>query len=394
MAAVGEGDKIIVPRNIHKSVTSGIILSGAVPVYVQPEIDINIGVAIGVTPESIGRALKENPDAKAVLIINPTYYGVASDIKAIAEIVHSYNLPLLVDEAHGAHLKFNDRLPVSALEAGADVVAQSTHKLLGAMTQASMLHVKGKRVSIDRIKNIMSMLQTTSPSYVLLASLDTARRQIAIHGKELLDNAIDVAEYTRDQINEIDGLYCFGEDVIGRPGAYAFDPTKVTITSKNLGISGYELEKLLAEKYNIQAELSDMYNCLCVMTIGDDYKKAGMLIKALKDISSEYYLKYIRMGGVLEIPNIPERVLTPREAYNSPTKVSALESSIGCISAEFIYAYPPGIPVLYPGERITGEIVDYVEKMKKASLKVQGLEDPDVNYIKVVRNLEALTITA
>ncbi|MDI6601159.1 MAG: aminotransferase class I/II-fold pyridoxal phosphate-dependent enzyme [Thermoanaerobacteraceae bacterium] len=394
MSAVGEGDKIIVPRNIHKSVTAGIILSGAVPVYVQPEIDKNIGVAMGVTPEAVKEALEENPDAKAVLIINPTYYGVASDIMTIARIVHSYDIPLLVDEAHGPHLRFNDRLPVSALEAGADIVAQSTHKILGAMTQASMLHIKGDRININRAKNVMSMLQTTSPSYILLASLDAARRQMALYGKELLDNAIDVAEYTRDRINEIDGLYCFDRDVVGKPGAYDFDPTKVTITAKNLGITGYELETILAERYYIQAELADMYNTLCVMTIGDDYKKADKLIKALKEISNEYYLKYIGMGGVLEIPEIPERVLTPREAYNSPTITMCLEDSVGQISAEFIYAYPPGIPVIYPGERVTGEIVEYVEKMKEASLHVQGPEDPDVNYIKVVRNLEALTITA
>ncbi|TZE83650.1 aminotransferase class I/II-fold pyridoxal phosphate-dependent enzyme [Calorimonas adulescens] len=394
MSAVGEGDKIIVPRNIHKSVTAGIILSGAIPVYVQPAIDKNIGVAMGVTPEAVKEALEENPDAKAVLIINPTYYGVASDIKSIARIVHSYDIPLLVDEAHGPHLRFNDRLPISALEAGADIVAQSTHKILGAMTQASMLHIKGDRISINRAKNVMSMLQTTSPSYILLASLDVARRQMALHGKELLDNAIDVAEYARKRINEIDGFYCFGRDIIGQPGVYDFDPTKVTITARNLGITGYELETILAEKYFIQPELADMYNTLCVMTLGDDYKKVDKLIEALKEISNEYYLKYIGISNVLDIPEIPEMVLTPREAYNSATIAMSLEDSVGQISAEFIYAYPPGIPVLYPGERITREIVEYVEKMKDASLHVQGPEDQDVNYIKVVRNLEALTITA
>ena len=209
LSVVSHGDKIIIPRNVHKSVTAGIILSGAVPVYIQPEVDRKVGLALGVTPETVEEALKNNPDAKAVLIINPTYYGVAADIKRIADIVHSYDIPLIVDEAHGAHLGFNNRLPMSAISAGADMSGQNTHKI-GSLTQSSLLQVMEKRVDVNKVQQVMNLLQTTSPSYILMASLDVARMQIATKGKELLDRAIDLAEYARREINKIPGLYCFG----------------------------------------------------------------------------------------------------------------------------------------------------------------------------------------
>jgi len=396
MSVVSQGDKIIIPRNVHKSVTAGIILSGAIPVYMQPEIDTTIGVALGVTPETVEQALKENPDAKAVLIINPTYYGVATDIKKIVDIVHKYDIPLIVDEAHGPHLGFNDRLPVSALQAGADMCAQSTHKIIGSLTQSSLLHVKGNRVDVNKVKQYMSLLQTTSPSYILMASLDVARMQIATKGKYLLDNAIDLCNYARKEINKIPGLYCFGEEVLGKKGAYAYDPTKLTICCKDMGITGYELDQILADKYHIQFEMSDLYNALAVGSFGDTKEKIDTLLSALNEISIEHYDVSNKRGGVLEIPDIPEQVLAPRDAFNSSKVSIPLSSSIGQVSGEFLLAYPPGIPVLCPGEKITAEIVNYVEEMKNAGLYVQGTEDPDVEYIKVLSDVHSmkLNITA
>lgn len=392
MSVVSQGDKIIIPRNVHKSVTAGIILSGAVPVYMQPEIDKTIGVALGVTPETVEQTLKENPDAKAVLIINPTYYGVATDIRKIVEIVHGYDIPLIVDEAHGPHLGFNDRLPVSALDAGADMCAQSTHKIIGSLTQSSLLHVKGNRVDVNRVKQFMSLLQTTSPSYILMASLDVARMQIATKGKALLDEAIDLCSYARDEINKIPGLYCFGKEVLNKKGAYAFDPTKLTICCKDMGITGYELDQILADKYHIQFEMSDLYNALAVGSFGDTKEKIDSLLYALNEISSEYSDLSSKRGGVIDIPRIPEQILAPRDAFNS-TKVSIpLSKSIGQISGEFLLAYPPGIPILCPGEKITLEIVNYVEEMKNAGLYVQGTEDPNVEYIKVLRDVDSLSL--
>lgn len=384
MSVVGEGDKIIVPRNVHKSVTAGIILSGATPVFMQPEVDNNLGIAHGVTPETVEETLKENPDAKAVLIINPTYYGVATDIKKIADIVHSYDIPLVVDEAHGPHLRFNEKLPVSSMSAGADICAQSTHKIIGAMTQASFLQVRAGRVDIKRVQQVLSLLQTTSPSYPLMASLDVARMQIATKGTELLDKAIELCEYTRTEINKIPGLYCFGSEIVGRPGAYAFDPTKITINARGLGLTGYELDHMLADEYHIQFELSDLYNTLAVGSFGDTKEKNEKLLAALREISAKYYGTRPVKGDVLELPAIPGRAVTPRQAFNAKKRAVALKDSVGLVSGEFLLAYPPGIPIVCPGEIITKEIIDYVQALKDANLYVQGTEDPSVEMIKVV----------
>ncbi|SDK67612.1 aminotransferase class I/II-fold pyridoxal phosphate-dependent enzyme [Natronincola ferrireducens] len=384
MSVVKEGDKIIVPRNVHKSVTAGIILSGAMPVYMQPEIDRNIGVALNVTPETVKTALEQNRDAKAVLIINPTYYGVSTDIERIADIVHSYGIPLIVDEAHGPHLHFNNKLPISAMDAGADICAQSTHKIIGSLTQSSMLQVREGFVDVNRVKTVMSLLQTTSPSYILLASLDAARMQMATEGKELLDETIELSKYARKEINNIDGFLCFGEEIIGTEGAYDFDPTKITITCKNLGISGHELERILAEKYFIQPEMSDLYNILCVFSIGDTREKIDALLSALREISKIYSSDNRNKIDIIDIPKIPLRILSPRDAINGNTVSVALADSVGEISGEFLMAYPPGIPVLCPGEIITDEIVEYIETLKDAGLYVQGTDDPEVNFIKIV----------
>ncbi|WP_270474645.1 aminotransferase class I/II-fold pyridoxal phosphate-dependent enzyme [Clostridium cochlearium] len=385
MSVVKSGDKIIIPRNVHKSVTSGIILSGATPVYMQPELDKRVGIAHGVTPETVEKTLKENPDAKAVLIINPTYYGVATDIKKIADIVHSYDIPLIVDEAHGPHLGFNDKLPMSSIEAGADICCQSTHKIIGALTQCSLLHVGSERIDVNRVQQILSLLQTTSPSYILMASLDCARRQIAINGKELLDKAIILANYAREEINKIPGFYCFGKEIIGNPGVFAIDPTKITITCRDLGITGFQLDMILSNKYHIQLELSDLYNGLAVGSFGDTKENIDALINALKEISQEYKNNENKKSDFIDIPAIPEQVQIPREAFNSEKVVLPLKDSRGRISGEFLLAYPPGIPVLCPGEIITEEIINYIQKLKDTGLYVQGTEDSEVNFIKVVK---------
>lgn len=385
MSVVSQGDKIIIPRNVHKSITAGIILSGAVPVYMQPELDRTLGIAHGVSPETVRETLEANPDAKAVLIINPTYYGVATNIEEIVEIVHSYDIPLIVDEAHGPHLKFNEKLPMSAMEAGADICAQSTHKIIGAMTQASLLQVRGERVSIPRVKQMLSLLQTTSPSYVLMASLDCSRRQIAINGTELLDKSIELASYVRTEVNKIPGFYCFGEEVLGVDGAYSFDPTKITISCRDLGITGYDLDMILSNKYHIQMELSDLYNVLAVGSFGDTQEGMDKLLDALREISEDYYGEGKRLSDFLDIPEIPKQILLPRDAFYSDKVSVKISESVGMTSGEFLMAYPPGIPILCPGEIITQEIVDYVYELKRVGLYVQGTEDSEVEYIKVVK---------
>lgn len=385
MSVVNEGDTIIIPRNVHKSVTAGIILSGAKPVYMQPELDKKLGIAHGVMPNTVKKALAEHPEAKAVLIINPTYYGVATDIKTIADIVHSHNIPLIVDEAHGPHLGFNKNLPISAIKAGADICAQSTHKIIGALTQCSLLQIKSKYIDINRVHQVLSLLQTTSPSYILMASLDCARRQIALNGNELSDKAIELSNYVRKEINKIPGFYCFGEEILNTPGVFALDPTKITITCRDLGITGYDLDMILSNKYHIQMELSDLYNVLAVGSFGDTKEAMDKLIEALKEISHEFLGKSDSKPDFLDIPKIPELKLSPRTAFNSNKVSLPLKESINRISSEFLMAYPPGIPVLCPGEIITEEIINYVEDLKRVGLYVQGTEDPQVENIKVVK---------
>ena len=391
MSAVKAGDKILVPRNTHKSVNAGVILSGAQPIYMTPEIDVENGIAHGVSPETVERTLRENPDAAAVLIINPTYYGVATDLREIVRIVHEYDIPLLVDEAHGPHLRFSKELPISAMEAGADACAQSTHKLIGAMTQGSMLHIQGDRLNGGNIRQILSLLQTTSPSYILLASLDCARKQIALEGKELIKKSIDRANYLRKEINKIDGFKCFGVEILDGMGKHSFDPTKISVSAKDLGYTGYQLERIFVDKYNIQPELSDFYNMLLVTSYADADENIEKVISAIKDISSKTEV-HKSVVSFKNIPEIPEGVQIPRESFFSEKTRMLIKESIGFISGEFIMAYPPGIPIICPGERITEEIIDYVEDLKIAGLSVQGLEDSNLEYINVITEDNAVYI--
>ncbi|MGL6064348.1 MAG: aminotransferase class I/II-fold pyridoxal phosphate-dependent enzyme [Fusobacteriaceae bacterium] len=393
MTVVKSGEKILVPRNVHKSVSAGIILSGADPVYMNPEIDENLGIAHGVKPQTVETMLKQHPDIKAVLLINPTYYGIATDLKKIADIVHSYDIPLIVDEAHGPHLHFHDDLPISAIEAGADMCAQSTHKILGALTQMSVLHVNSDRIEVSRVQQILSLLHTTSPSYPLMASLDCARRQMAMEGKDILDKVIKLANYARNEINRIPGFHSFGNEIIGKEGIFSFDPTKLTVTAKQIGITGFELETLLIDDYNIQVELSDFYNVLGLVTLGDTEESIEILLTALKNISLRFYGKEQKINReLLRIPAIPELVQIPREAFYSDKNTVLFEDSEGKISGEMIMAYPPGIPIIVPGERITRETIDYIRDLKNAKLHIQGMEDPDLVNINVIEEEDAVYI--
>lgn len=391
MSVIKAGEKILVPRNVHKSVSAGIILSGSEPVYMNPEIDENLGIALGVKPQTVENMLKQDPDIAAVLIINPTYYGVATDIKKIADIVHSYDIPLIIDEAHGPHLHFHDELPISAVDAGADICTQSTHKILGAMTQMSVIHVNSDRVNVEKVKQILSLLHTTSPSYPLMASLDCARRQIATQGQELLTRTIELAKYFRREANRIPGIYCFGEELIGKDGFFAFDPTKITISAKELGLKGGELESLLVDDYNIQMELSDYYNTLGLITIGDTEESVNKLLDALRDISRRFFGKGKKLEkNIIKLPETPELVLMPREAFYSEKNKVPFKESVGKISGEMIMAYPPGIPIIIAGERISQDIIDYIEELKEADLHIQGMEDPELETINVIEEEDAI----
>ncbi|VBB06590.1 pyridoxal phosphate-dependent transferase [Lucifera butyrica] len=389
LTIAGPGEKIIVPRNAHRSIIGGIILSGAIPVFMQPEVDADLGLAMGVTPQTVERAVKLHPEAKGVLIINPTYYGVATDLKKIVDIVHAHNMPVVVDEAHGPHLKFNSRLPVQALDAGADICAQSTHKIIGAMTQCSMVHCREGRISVPRLKAMLQLVQSTSPNYILMASLDVARMQMATQGRELIARAIDLADWTRSQINTIPGLYCFGEEKIGTPGVHSIDPTKVTVTVKGLCLKGAEAERILRHHYEVQAELSDMYNILFLLTLGDTEEEAKALVDALRDMvlnhrgQSDFSAMYNACVDVA-YPVAPPQILSPREALFGQTRQVPFLDSCGLVCAEIVTFYPPGIPLLCPGEQISQEIIDYCRRLQEAGLHISGPEDYTLKTIKVV----------
>ncbi|AXI39583.1 arginine decarboxylase [Bacillaceae bacterium ZC4] len=386
LSVCGPGDKIIVPRNVHKSVMSAIIFSGASPVFIHPEVDKNLGISHGITTESVEKALQQYPDAKGLLVINPTYFGISADLKQIVNIAHSYDVPVLVDEAHGVHIHFHDKLPLSAMQAGADMAATSVHKLGGSMTQSSILNVREGLVSPDRVQSILSMLTTTSTSYLLLASLDAARKQLATKGYELLEQTIQLANQTRYEINKIDHLYCVGEEILGTNATYDYDPTKLIISVKELGITGYDAELWLREHYNIEVELSDLYNLLCLITPGDTEYETSLLIKALRALSKEFSHQANKQAEVsVLLPDIPVLALTPRDAFYAETEMVPFEQSVGRIIAEFVMVYPPGIPIFIPGEIITKENLHYIRKNLDAGLPVQGTEDPTLSYLRVIK---------
>lgn len=388
LATAGPGEKIIVPRNAHRSIIGGIILSGAIPVFIQPEIDYELGIAMGVTPETVQAAVNEHPDAKAVLIINPTYYGVATDLQQIVEIVHQCDMVVLVDEAHGPHLKFSQRLPIQALDAGADICAQSSHKIIGALTQASLVHCREGRIRVPYLKAMLQLTQSSSPNYIMLASLDVARMQMAAEGEKLVEESIDLANWARKKINKIPGLYCFGDEKIGNPGVFGMDPTKVTVTVKGLGLTGAEAEKILRHEYKVQAELSDIYNLLFMITLGDGEEEVKSLVEALNELA----LNYAKPLDQTEeknwrnayYPETPQGVLSPREALFGSTRMMPFDDSAGMICAEIVTFYPPGIPILCPGEGITQEIIDYCRRLQEGGMHISGPEDCTLKIIKVV----------
>ncbi|WP_127579721.1 aminotransferase class I/II-fold pyridoxal phosphate-dependent enzyme [Paenibacillus koleovorans] len=384
MTVCGEGDKIIVPRNVHKSIMSAIIFAGAKPVFISPVKDPNLGIDHGITTRSVKKALERHPDAKAVLVINPTYFGICANLKEIVDLVHSYDIPVLVDEAHGVLIHFHDELPMSAMQAGADMAATSVHKLGGSMTQSSVLNVQGHRINPKRIQTIISMLTTTSTSYLLLASLDTSRRNLALNGRGMAEHAIELANYARSRVNEMPGLYCFGEDILGSEATYSYDPMKLTVHVRHLGMTGYDVENWLRERYNIEIELSDMYNILCLITPGDTRETVDTLLTALAELAKGYDPTNPPAEMNIETPVVPQLSLSPRDAFYGDTEVIDFKNSAGRIIAEFIYVYPPGIPILLPGEVIAQVHVDYIIDHVEVGLPVKGPEDRSIRQVKVI----------
>ncbi len=384
LATARPGEEVLVARNAHKSILAGVLLSGSIPRFFLPEFDPELGIAWNITPFAFSSALERHPEAKILCITSPNYYGVAADLSSIIAQAKGRGMIVLVDEAHGPHLRFHPDLPKSALESGADMCVQSTHKIMGAMTQASMLHVRGEKIDLGRLRGVIHILQSTSPSYILMASLDLARMQMATEGPKLLGKAIELAEWARARINQIDGLYCLEAEVVERAGPYSLDITKLTISTKSLGLSGFQVSSLLNAEFGIQVEMADLANLLVIVSIGDRKDDLDRLVSALMRISSHRTLQPIK-------PLVPpvqadRMVLSPRDAYFAPYEYVEIKDSVGRVSSEVVTLYPPGIPLLVPGEEISPEAVDYLLSMASHGARIDGIRDGEPPCLRVLRN--------
>ena len=376
------GEKIILPRNVHRSVMGAMVLCGAVPVYVNPECDHRLGIPLGMSVEAVKRAVEENPDAKAILVNNPTYYGICSDLKSIVEIAHSHGMLCLADEAHGTHFYFSDELPISAMAAGADMAAVSMHKSGGSLTQSSLLLV-GPAMHEGYVRQIINLTQTTSGSYLLLSSLDISRRNLALRGEEAFKRVAGLARYARKEINIIGGYYAYGRELINGDSVFDFDETKLSVNTLEVGLAGIEVYELLRDEYDIQIEFGDLGNILAYLSIGDRSRDIERLVSALAEIRRRFEKD---PAGLMKQEYIdPEVAVSPQDAFYADKESLPIMETDGRICSEFVMCYPPGIPILAPGERITKDILDYIQYAKEKGCSMTGPEDPAIERLNVLR---------
>lgn len=381
MYACKEGDKIIMPRNVHRSAINAIILTGAVPVYVNPDVNHKLGIALGMSVAQVEQAIFDNPDAKAIMVNNPTYYGICSDLKRITELAHAHGMLVLVDEAHGTHFYFGDNFPMTAMAAGADCASVSMHKSGGSLTQSSFL-LLGKNVNADYMRQVINLTQTTSASYLLLSSLDISRKRLALSGREIFAQTVEMAEYARAEINEIGGYYAYSRELINGDSIYDFDVSKLSIYTLPIGLAGIEVYDLLRDEYDIQIEFGDIGNVLAYISVGDRKRDIERLISALAEIKRRFGKSGADMLTQEYIsPVVAE---TPRKAFYAEKLSLPLEETAGEVCSEFVMCYPPGIPILAPGELITPEIIEYIKYAKEKGCQMTGTEDINIERLNVL----------
>ncbi len=377
-----KGDKIILPRNVHRSVINALVLCGAIPIYVNPDMDVRLGIALGMKLSQLERTMRENPDAVAVLVNNPTYYGICSDLKSIVKLAHAHGMKVLADEAHGTHFYFGADMPISAMSAGADMAAVSMHKSGGSLTQSSFL-LTGPKVSPGHVRQIINLTQTTSASYLLLASLDISRRNLALRGKSEFEKVVKLAEYAREEINRIGGYYAYHSELINGDSIFDFDKTKLTVNTLGIGRAGIEVYDLLRDEYDIQMELGDIANVLAYISIGDRERDMERLIGALEEIKRKYSQDN---GGMFTQEYIePKVAVSPQNAFYAEKESLPLSETRGRICSEFVMCYPPGIPILAPGEEITAEILEYILYAKEKGCSMTGPEDAGIQRLNVLK---------
>jgi arginine/lysine/ornithine decarboxylase len=387
LATCRMGEKIILPRNVHSSVISGLILSGAIPIFINPVYNSDLDIAYSITPEALKAALVQHPDTKAVLIVYPTYNGICGNLPAFVHLTHQYNIPLIVDEAHGAHFHFHSQLPISALTAGADLTVQSIHKTLGAMTQASMLHFQGKRIDIDRVNKALQLVQSTSPSFILLASLDAARQQMAIHGEKLISQTLELAEEARIKINQIPGLSTPLINSKKSPGFMDLDQTRLTVNVSKIKFTGFASEEILDKKFHVTPEFSSWQNLTFIISLGNTKTDIQKLIQGLNNLTHVIPLT----SECQPCNNINDAIIasimsiSPREAFFANSEVIPIAETQERICAEIICPYPPGIPVLMPGEIITKSALEYLQEIQDMGGFISGCADETLQTVKVVK---------
>ncbi len=381
MSVCKENDKLIMPRNVHRSAINALVVNGSIPIYVNPGVNKELGIPLGMSVSEVEKAINENPDAKAILINNPTYYGVCSDLRAIVKLAHEHNMLALVDEAHGTHLYFGENMPVSAMAAGADMAAVSMHKSGGSLTQSSIL-LCNSTINADYVRQVINLTQTTSASYLLMSSLDIARKNLALHGKGIFRKAVNYAEYARSEINKIGGYYAFGSELNDNNAFFDFDKTKLSVNTLSTGLAGIEVYDILRDEYGIQIEFGDIGNILAYISAGDRALEIERLISALAEIKRRYSKD---RSGMFDHEYInPKVILSPKKAFFSSKKNVPLKQCNDKICGEFVMCYPPGIPILAPGERITNEIIDYISYAKVKGCFLSGTQDMKVENLQIV----------
>ena len=382
LSSVKAGEKVILPRNMHRSVMGALVLCGAVPVYVNPDCDTRLGIPLGIRLEQLEETIARTPDAKAVLVNNPTYYGICSDMRGIVQLAHAHGMKVLADEAHGTHFYFEEELPLSAMAAGADMAAVSMHKSGGSLTQSSLL-LTGPAVNADYVRQIINLTQTTSASYLLLSSLDISRRNLALRGREAFAGVIELAEYAREEINDAGGWYAFGKELKNGGSVFDFDATKLSVHTLDVGLAGIEVYDILRDEYDIQIEFGDLGNILAYLSIGDRKRDVERLVSALSEIRRLYAKD---RAGMMDNEYIaPDVAVTPQFAFYSPKECLPIRDTAGRICTEFVMCYPPGIPILAPGERVTEEIIDYILYAKDKGCQLTGPEDAAIERLNVLK---------
>ncbi len=381
MYACKSGEKIIMPRNVHRSAINALILTGAIPVYVDPDCNNELGIPLGMSVSQVEKAIRENPDAKAILVNNPTYYGICSDIKKITELAHANNMLMLADEAHGTHFYFGENFPISAMAAGADIASVSMHKSGGSLTQSSFL-LMGERINADYMRQVVNLTQTTSASYLLLSSLDISRKRLALSGREIFEKTVQMAEYAREEINSIGGYYAFSRELVNGDSVYDFDVSKLSVHTLPIGLAGIEVYDLLRDEYDIQIEFGDIGNILAYISVGDRTRDIERLISALAEIKR----RFGKSGtGMLTQEYInPVVAETPRRAFYADKMSLPLDEAAGHVCSEFVMCYPPGIPILAPGELITPQIIEYIKYAKEKGCQMTGTEDINIERLNVL----------